>query len=171
MKFICSFSIIIKEYSNIQIDSNNLLIDKYNLHLRRSELKAPSAVIVHLKCELWNEKHKNDNVEMINMPGFYPKLYKVYDENGELSHVTKHNPLRSKQLKIAFQKMKKLFLQDKTLKLPSKAQPTISILEGKERFIREMTVRVQYLEEQPQNQKCTNKKRKNYSDSDEIGVR
>ena len=54
---------IMKSNHNISIDPYNPLIEKYKLHLRKNELKASSAVIAQLKCELWNRKHINDNAK------------------------------------------------------------------------------------------------------------
>ncbi len=132
---------IMKINGKIQVDQFNPLIDRYNLHLRKSELKTSSAVIVHLKCQLWNEKHKDDNVEMINMPGYYPKLYRVCDENGEILQITRHNPMIKQQLKKTFDKIKGFFLPDKTLKLPSTSQSVSSMSTDKERFIRDIRYR------------------------------
>lgn len=132
---------IMKNNGKIQVDPCNPLIDRYNLHLRKSELKTSSAVIAHLKCQLWNEKHKDDNVEMINMPGYYPKLYRVCDENGEILQITRHNPMIKQQLKRTFDKIKGFFSPDKTLKLPSTSQSVSSMSTDKERFIRDIRYR------------------------------
>jgi len=96
---------IMKINANYRYDPYDFLIDKYDLQVRESELQAAPSVIEWLKCELWNEKHKKDNVCMINKPGFYPKLYMVRDENGETKYITKKNPL----LKVQFEKIIKGF--------------------------------------------------------------